>query len=93
MNNSDHPAFPVSGTFTTRSFEHNKDSGMVSDQQVMTVTYSYDGLTKREYFAAMAMQGLLAYKGDVIPDIVVEKAVLTADYLLKEIEKTNPENK
>lgn len=39
------------------------------------------GLTKREYFAAMALQGLLAdpeYRGDAAPE-----AVLFADDLIK----------
>lgn len=31
-------------------------------------TYEETGLTKREYFAAMAMQGLLATNGSYFPD-------------------------
>jgi hypothetical protein len=48
------------------------------------------GLTKREYFAAMAMQGLLAADTDFMMkmEYTVECAVSHADALLKEIETT-----
>lgn len=46
------------------------------------------GLTKREYFAAMAMQGLLANQEVFSRDIEVERAaVLYADALLQELSK------
>lgn len=50
------------------------------------------GLTKREYFAAMAMQGLLANQEVFSRYIEVERAaVLYADALLQELSKTpNP---
>jgi hypothetical protein len=57
----------------------------------------HHGLTKREYFAAMAMQGLLAnpnggmQKGGGMtfsPVGISELAVLHADALLAELEKT-----
>jgi hypothetical protein len=47
-------------------------------------------LTKREHFAAMAMQGLLAslpYHDDTFYQGVCEDAVKAADALLKELEK------
>lgn len=44
----------------------------------------YIGLTKREYFAGLAMQGLLA-NGDYTG--VESAAVVKADALLKELEK------
>lgn len=54
-----------------------------------------NGLTKREYFAAMAMQGLLAghyeyFKGndDVsVPNSIAEYAVRNADALINELNK------
>jgi hypothetical protein len=56
-----------------------------------------DGLTKREYFAAKAMQGLLSnpqwmreYKGEkylMEADIVAEVAVNIADELIKGLNK------
>lgn len=44
------------------------------------------GLTKREYFAAMAMQGFCANR--TVPTcLVAERSVIQADALLKELEK------
>jgi hypothetical protein len=48
-----------------------------------TVDYSiYQGLTKREYFAAMALQGLLANPNI---SVVTSDAVLYADRLIAEL--------
>ncbi len=47
----------------------------------------HHGLTKREYFAAMAMQGLISGNGTHFSDIP-EKSVEFADALLAELEKT-----
>lgn len=48
------------------------------------------GLTKREQFAAMAMQGLLAKHGDddYQCEQIASYAVAHADALLKELERT-----
>lgn len=49
---------------------------------------TYLGLTKREYFAAMAMQGLLAQNSYYNSfDLLASNAVKQADALLKELEK------
>jgi hypothetical protein len=45
------------------------------------------GLTKREYFAGLAMQGLLANSFDYTAQDIVEKAVQYADKILVELEK------
>jgi len=57
------------------------------------------GLTKREYFAARAMQGILSNSAfanmEVFPrkqlndDIIAEYSVRMADYLLKQLENGN----
>ena len=47
--------------------------------------YQQDGLTKREYFAAMAMQGLLA--NGVIIENAVSLSIKAADELLKQLEQ------
>jgi hypothetical protein len=53
------------------------------------------GLTKREYFAAMAMQGILSGPGedwggeDMGPEGSAEWAVKYADATLAELERTN----
>jgi hypothetical protein len=82
MKSSNDPAFPL-----------NSESA-----QCFALTGVYQthyGLTKREYFAAMAMQGILAghYKyfegnDDVsVPDMVAKYAVKYADALLDELNK------
>lgn len=49
------------------------------------VNLEYDGLTKREYFAAIALQGLLA--SGFNSEMTVKDAVKRADQLLQELEK------
>jgi hypothetical protein len=53
--------------------------------------YISNGLTKREYFAAIAMQGIIANKDglDIKIERIVESAVDTADALIEELSKTN----
>jgi len=46
------------------------------------------GLTKREYFAAMAMQGLVT-DSNLTYDTVAEFSVMMADKLISELNKTN----
>jgi hypothetical protein len=50
-----------------------------------------DGLTKREYFAAAALQGLLAYpnNGESDTETLAKCAVVFADQLIIELNKTN----
>jgi hypothetical protein len=45
------------------------------------------GLKKRELFAAMALQGLLAKPGFIIGKTVAEEAVKMADHLIKALEE------
>jgi hypothetical protein len=49
-----------------------------------------DGLTKREYFAAVALQGLLACPNNVnMAQDIAKGAVIVADQLIIELNKTN----
>ncbi len=52
--------------------------------------YTSEGLTKREYFAAMALQGIISNKDglDIKIERIVESAVDTADALIEELNKT-----
>ena len=81
MKNADMPAIPLSKELAT---------GVARRDHLALATM---GLTKREYFAAMALQGLLAIeKPDGISsadeiEFDVEDAVCAADLLLKELEK------
>lgn len=74
MSNANEPAFPVITTDITPS-----DASVV---------YSTGGLTKREYFAAMAMQGLLACEAtnEDSKEQIVESSVEMADALLDELD-------
>jgi hypothetical protein len=45
------------------------------------------GLTKREYFAGLAMQGLLAQDSWASEKVLAENAIIYADELLKQLEK------
>ena len=47
--------------------------------------FSYKGLTKREYFAGLAMQGLLAGNYKDLAGNISEYAVMYADSLIKEL--------
>lgn len=49
------------------------------------VDVAYEGLTKREYFAAMAMQGLLANTGVKELAYLAHKAVQCADLLIADL--------
>ena len=71
MKNQHDPAFPLS----LDQLKRHEDG------------YYYDaGLTKREYFAIMAMQGILAgKKGSYPPNEVAYCAIQHADELLKQL--------
>lgn len=49
-----------------------------------------DGLTKREYFAAMVIQGIISNKDglDIKIERIVESAVDIADALIEKLNKT-----
>lgn len=84
MENKDIPAFPVQVT--------HRDDGIIVGIQTGNTSGFEMGLTKREYFAAMAMQGLLANKKTDLSglrgsyDTVAKDAVMFADELLNHIE-------
>jgi len=77
MNNGDKPAMPISEEETDR---------IVESIQIFT------GLTKREHFAAMAMQGIVVNAGRNgyefhQPNNLAEQCVQLADALLEELNK------
>ena len=76
-NNKTHGDSPA---FSKSAFYH-PDGGLDSPNA---------GLTKREYFAAMALQGIIANKDglDIKIERIVESAVDTADALIEELNKT-----
>ena len=81
--NQDRPVFPLNG----KRFQKEIGRGVAS--------YDYSGITKREYFAAMAMQGICASPvgdkyhvndGWLHPETVAKNAISIADELLKQLE-------
>ncbi len=90
MSNANEPAYPAIKTDAA----YDGDGRGVPYSNV----YSVGGLTKREYFAAMAMQGLLACDGErcfsaalTLKDSREERAksaIAYADALLAELERT-----
>lgn len=83
MDNKNQPAFPDTRRAAAQSFTNQAPEDLPT------------GLTKREYFAAMAMQGLMAVNEKGGPGITWEEicktgaeyAVKAADALLLELSK------
>ncbi len=63
-----------------------------TNELVITLEYNNDytsmGLTKREYFAAMALQGMLAKYGSDYQVNNAKEAIYWADALIEELNKT-----
>ena len=88
MNNGDMPAMALSG-------DAYQDFAGYDGTNKTSYNPDCQGLTKREHFAAMAMQGMLASKyvsefadkpsAEILTG-VAEKAVICADALLKALE-------
>ena len=81
IKNADMPAMPLTKVTT---------KGTYKGLDTFDVVDAYEGLTKREIFAMHAMQGLLTCTMDTdcsIPELCAD-AVIAADALLSELEKT-----
>lgn len=83
MKNSDKPIYPIAD-----------EQGYVGNLEVILKNCNNPsiGLTKREYFAAMAMQGLLSadarYKGRTDNrESLAKDAIAQADELLKQLDQ------
>lgn len=73
MKNSDMPASPI------MYMDQTNGSGELYCENI--------GLTKREYFAAKALQGMLADNRSNRVDIIAASSVMFADALLKALEE------
>ena len=81
MNNSDMPAMPSKVSV-------NRDSGDVQPYQFGNDDFSTPGLTKREHFVGLAMQGMLTNPGDYSkPEHVAHDAIMYADAILTALEQ------
>ena len=82
MKNADQPINPIV-----------QDEYIAQGERILLC--SQEGLTKREYFAGLAMQGLLssfthnAANGFYGTEVVVSTAIEYADELLKQLENEN----
>ena len=50
--------------------------------------YTSKGLTKREYFAAMALQGFINKYGVDCQEIHIKQAIFIGDFFIDELNKT-----
>jgi methyl coenzyme M reductase beta subunit len=91
MNNPDMPAMPSKVTYEKHVITTNARTGSREDLGMQKVTESMVGLSKREHFAGLAMQGLAARNLDYGQPTWVEDtanmATDLADALLKELDK------
>jgi len=87
MRNSDMPAMPA-GSVRKKRPAHDPGGNWVETDRVQPAN---PGLTKREHFAALAMQGLLSsdLKAEASPAHTAQAAAAFADALLAELEKTS----
>ena len=84
----------------TEQEAHDKFGNYIKDAAFPQTVETYEkifhtkGLTKREYFAAMAMQGLLAaqnvYETGVNHDLNATHSVLSADAIIKALNEIKP---
>jgi hypothetical protein len=77
------PAHPTTITFSS------EDNEKTVNRQIGSTTYEIYGLTKREQFAAMAMQGLCANEHVTALDqsYIAKFAVMHADALIEALNK------
>jgi hypothetical protein len=67
------------------------ENGQQSAFACVSENYLQHGLTKREYFTGLAMQGWIACQHEGFtgePDTIAERSVKCADAVLAELEKT-----
>lgn len=83
MKNADKPITPLHGADGTLFSSSTVDESAIKSLGLLT------GLTKREYFAGLAMQGLIGKGAEIIhnPADVANYAVDFADELLKQLDK------
>ena len=87
---------PISPTMYTKFGDGEDDYKPLKDGQKTGWEVKFGGLTKREYFAGLAMQGMLSNSGTsiylkgnidlLVPELVSKFAIEYADELLKQLE-------
>ena len=69
-----------------RLFNYGEQNAFPCSEEMFTENAEF-GLNKREYFAAMALQGLLANSEELSCEQCAKLAVRSADYLLEQLDK------
>lgn len=88
MSNANMPAFPRVEKTLTKPMHSVLPEGWVIHEHVVTT-----GLSKREYFAAKALQGILANPNtNRIADAHARDATLLADALIEFLDRTRPQS-
>lgn len=92
MKNSDMPAMPQE-----REWQNDMEIHLTQPEKGGNPPAVGIGLTKREHFAAMAMQGMYANLGEIcgrmsvgesLSESIAARAVIAAEALLAELERT-----
>jgi hypothetical protein len=78
---------PITPTMYTKCGEGKNDYKPLKDGQKTGWEVKFGGITKREYFAGLAMQALISGNSTHFSDIP-EKSVIFADALLLELDKS-----
>jgi len=89
MNNGNMPAMPTKSPVAFYVPEEHEEQIKQDLADYNEMVAPYQGLTKREYFAAMAMQGLGTRDGYHTFEDMAGDAVQMADALLKALEANN----
>ena len=71
-------------------YQESMDSAFPFSYEMDGVTFTVRGLTKREYFAAMAIQGSATTTTCVFT--IAKKSIRIANALIEELERTKDEN-
>ena len=77
---------PISPTMYTKFGDGADDYQPLKDGQKTGWEVKFGGLSKREYFAVLAMQGLLAANNGQTQKYLAKKAIELSDELLKQLE-------
>ena len=77
---------PISPTMYTKFGDGADDYQPLKDGQKTGCEVKFGGLSKREYFAVLAMQGLLAANNGQTQKYLAKKAIELSDELLKQLE-------
>ena len=80
MKNGNEPAAPI-------KLNERVEDTATCDVKIHICEEYFEGLTKREHIAGLAMQAILSRNGQISYELLAERATEAADALLKELDK------